>query len=83
MTGLSGDAEVFRRVVTMFTADRRQIAVWGSAVRATGIVTRWQSSDLRKRSNAAVARSQGLCLRSAELRQEALALRGRWRRNGG
>jgi hypothetical protein len=71
------NAEIYRRVVAMLAADRRQIARWGAAVRGTGTVTRWQSAMLLERSVAARAWSGILCARSAVLQQEALALRGR------
>jgi hypothetical protein len=73
----AGDAAIWRRVVDMMVADRRQISGWGAAVRGTGTVTRWQSTELMERSKAAVARSRSLCVTSAELRQEALARQAR------
>ena len=74
MTGFATDAEILRRAVAIVAADHRQVAGWAAAVRGTGIVTRWQSIELRERSQAAVARSRSLFVRAAELRQEALVL---------
>jgi hypothetical protein len=59
--GTQGDAHIFRRVVAMNAADRRQIAAWSAALCGTATVLQWLSADLQARSAAAQVTARALC----------------------